>query len=154
MNKVILCGRLTADPEVRYAREDLAIANFAVAVDRKFKKDGEPTADFLRCVAFGKTAETIEKFFSKGRKILLEGHIQTGSYTKDDGSKVYTTDVVVESFYFVESKNDSGNGSEETQQSAPRQNKAGNSGGGSKGGKAKKDEYPEGFEALEDELPF
>lgn len=155
MNKVILCGRLTADPEVRYAREDLAIATFTVAVDRKFKKEGEATADFLRCVAFGKTAEIIEKYFIKGRKILLEGHIQTGSYTKDDGSKAYTTDVVVESFYFVENKNDSGNGSgEETQQSAPRQNKARNAGGGSKGGKAKKDEYPEGFEAIEDELPF
>lgn len=106
MNKAILVGRLVADADVRYSADNNAIARFTLAVDRKFKRDNEPTADFITCVAFGKTAEFIEKYFSKGKKIGLTGHIQTGSYTNKDGAKVYTTDVVVEECEFVESKGD------------------------------------------------
>lgn len=105
MNKVQLVGRLSRDPEVRYTQGEnsMAIARFTVAVDRRFKKDGEQTADFISCVAFGKTAEFIERFFSKGRKIGLVGHIQTGSYDNKDGQKVYTTDVYVDECEFVDS---------------------------------------------------
>lgn len=106
MNKVILMGRLTRDPEVRYTQGDnaSAVARFSLAVDRKFKKDGEQTADFISCVAFGKTGEFIEKYGRKGTKFVVEGRIQTGSYTNKDGQKVYTTDVVVEQVEFAESK--------------------------------------------------
>ncbi len=106
MNKVILMGRLTRDPEVRYTQSDnaSAVARFSLAVDRRFKKDGEQTADFINCVAFGKTGEFIEKYGRKGTKFVVEGRIQTGSYTNKDGQKVYTTDVVVEQVEFAESK--------------------------------------------------
>lgn len=106
MNKVILMGRLTRDPEVRYTQGDnaSAVARFSLAIDRKFKKDGEQTADFISCVAFGKTGEFIEKYGRKGTKFVVEGRIQTGSYTNKDGQKVYTTDVVVEQVEFAESK--------------------------------------------------
>lgn len=104
MNKVVLIGRFTRDPEVRYTDQGLSIARFTLAVDRRFKKDGQPDADFPGCVAFGKTAEFIEKYFHKGMKIGVCGRIQTGSYTNNDGVKIYTTDVVVEESYFVESK--------------------------------------------------
>lgn len=106
MNKVILMGRLTRDPEVRYTQGDnaSAVARFSLAVDRRFKKDGEQTADFISCVAFGKTGEFIEKYGHKGTKFVVEGRIQTGSYTNKDGQKVYTTDVVVEQVEFAESK--------------------------------------------------
>lgn len=103
MNKVILMGRLTRDPEVRMSG-DTAVARFSLAVDRRFKKDGEQTADFINCVAFGKTGEFIEKYGRKGTKFVVEGCIQTGSYTNKDGQKVYTTDVVVEQVEFAESK--------------------------------------------------
>ena len=103
MNKVILMGRLTRDPEVRMSG-DTAVARFSLAVDRRFKKDGEQTADFINCVAFGKTGEFIEKYGRKGTKFVVEGRIQTGSYTNKDGQKVYTTDVVVEQIEFAESK--------------------------------------------------
>lgn len=106
MNKVQLVGRLTKDAEVRYATTDtsMAIARFTVAVDRKVKKEGEQTADFISCVAFGKIAQFVEKYFAKGNRIGLCGHIQTGSYTDKDGNKVYTTDVIVDEAEFVESK--------------------------------------------------
>lgn len=107
MNKVILMGRLTKDPEIRYGGEknDKAVARFNLAVDRRFKREGdEQTADFISCVAFGKTAEFLEKYARKGTKFVVEGHIQTGSYTNKDGNKVYTTDVMVESVEFAESK--------------------------------------------------
>lgn len=103
MNKVILMGRLTRDPEVRMSG-DTAVARFSLAVDRRFKKDGEQTADFINCVAFGKTGEFIEKYGRKGTKFVVDGRIQTGSYTNKDGQKVYTTDVVVEQVEFAESK--------------------------------------------------
>lgn len=106
MNKCVLMGRLTRDPEVRYTQGDnaSAVARFSLAVDRKFKKDGDQTADFINCVAFGKTGEFIEKYGHKGTKFVVEGRIQTGSYTNKDGQKVYTTDVVVEQVEFAESK--------------------------------------------------
>ena len=109
MNKVILIGRLVADPEVRYSQGENAtcIARYRLAVDRRFKKDGEQTADFINCVAFGKNGEFAEKYLSKGMKIAVIGRIHTGSYTNQDGQKVYTTDVVVEEHEFCESK---GNG--------------------------------------------
>ena len=109
MNKVLEIGRLTRDPDVRYANSGTTIASFTIAVDRRFKKEGEPSADFISCKAFGKTAEFIEKYFHKGMKIAIEGRIQTGSYQKDDGSKVYTTDVICEAVEFVESKQSSEN---------------------------------------------
>lgn len=107
MNKVILMGRLTRDPDVKYTAGDnpMAIARYTLAVDRRFKKENEATADFISCVAFGKAAEFAEKYFRQGIRIVVSGRIQTGSYTNRDGNKVYTTDVVVEEQEFAESKN-------------------------------------------------
>lgn len=111
MNKVILMGRLTRDPEVRYAQgSNSAVARYSLAVDRRFKRDGDADADFINCVAFGKSAEFAEKYLKKGTKILATGRIQTGSYTNKDGQKVYTTDVVVEDQEFAESKNSQSSG--------------------------------------------
>lgn len=106
MNKVILIGRLTRDPEVRYSAGEnaLAIARYTLAVDRKFRRDGEQSADFISCVCFGKSAEFAEKYFHQGLKIAVVGRIQTGNYTNKDGNKVYTTDVFVEEQEFAESK--------------------------------------------------
>ena len=106
MNKVILMGRLTRDPEVRYSQGEnpLAIARFTLAVDRRFKRDGEASADFINCVAFGRQAEHTERFYRQGLKVVVTGRIQTGSYTNKDGVKVYTTEVVVEAQEFAESK--------------------------------------------------
>lgn len=103
MNKVILVGRLTRDPETRQAGET-TVTRFSLAVDRRFKQDGGQAADFPSCVAFGKTAEFISKYFHKGMKIALEGRIQTGDYTDKDGVKHYTTDVIAEAVEFAESK--------------------------------------------------
>lgn len=111
MNKVILMGRLTRDAEIRYSQGEnsTAIARFTMAVDRRFRRDNdEQTADFIGCVAFGRTAEFLERFGRKGTKFVLEGRIQTGSYTNKDGQRVYTTDVVAENVEFAESKNASG----------------------------------------------
>lgn len=106
MNKVILMGRLTRDPEVRYSAGEnaLAIARYTLAVDRRFRRDGEASADFIPCVAFGRAAEFAEKYFRQGLKIAVTGRIQTGSYTNREGQKVYTTEVVVEDQEFAESK--------------------------------------------------
>lgn len=118
MNKVILMGRLTRDPEVRYSQGDnsMAIARYSLAVDRRYKRDGdEQTADFINCVAFGKSGEFAEKYLHKGTKIVVVGRIQTGSFTNKDGQRVYTTDVVVEEHEFAESKNNgSGAGTSNT----------------------------------------
>ena len=103
MNKVMLMGRLTKDPEVRTG-ESTTVARYTLAVNRKFKKDGEPAADFISCVVFGRSAEFTEKYFRKGMQVAISGRIQTGSYTNKDGNKVYTTDVVVEEQEFAESK--------------------------------------------------
>ena len=107
MNKVILMGRLTRNPEVRYGtgENSTAVARYTIAVDRRFKRDGEQNADFIGCVAFGRNAEFAEKYLRQGTKVVLTGRIQTSSYTNRDGQKVYTTDVVVEEVEFAESKN-------------------------------------------------
>lgn len=107
MNKVILIGRLTRDPEVRYSQSEkpLAIARYSLAVDRKFKREGEPDADFINCVAFGSNGEFAEKYFRKGMKVTITGRIQTGSYNdRETGKTVYTTDIVVEEQEFCEKK--------------------------------------------------
>lgn len=106
INKTILLGRLTADPDIRYTQgnKPMCIARFTLAVDRRFKRDGEPSADFINCVAFGKSGEFAEKYYKKGIKIAVTGRIQTGSYTNKDGQKVYTTDVIIEEQEFAESK--------------------------------------------------
>ena len=105
MNCVQLMGRMVADPEVRYSNEGSSVARFRLAVDRQYKREGGETADFISCVAFGKAAEGIEKYFRKGQRIIITGRIQTGSYTNNDNQKVYTTDVIVEHWEFCESKN-------------------------------------------------
>ncbi len=107
MNKVILIGRLTRDPDIRYSQGEnsTAVARYTLAVDRRFRRDGEQSADFISCVAFGRAAEFAEKYFHQGIKIAITGRIQTGSYTNRDGVKVYTTDVIVEEQEFAESKN-------------------------------------------------
>ena len=107
MNKVILMGRLTRDPDVRYSAGEsgTSVARYTLAVDRRFnKRDGEATADFISCVAFGRSAEFAEKYFHQGMRVLITGRIQTGSYTNKDGQKVYTTDVIVEDQEFADSK--------------------------------------------------
>lgn len=139
MNKVILIGRLTKDPEVRYSQGNTAtaIARYTLAVDRRFKRENEPSADFINCVVFGKAAEFTEKYLSKGTKVAVIGRIQTGSYTNKDGQTVYTTDVVVEDQEFAESK---GSGSSEA--SAPRQTASNNM------------DFMNVQDGLEEELPF
>ena len=107
MNKVHLIGRLTRDVEARYMQDQTCVARYTLAVDRRFKKDGEQTADFIHCVVFGKNGEFAEKYLKKGTKIAVTGRIQTGNYTNKDGVKVYTTDVIVEEQEFCESKNTS-----------------------------------------------
>lgn len=112
MNKAFLIGRLTRDPEVRYSQngdQQMCIARYTLAVDRRGqKKEGQQTADFISCVAFGKNGEFAEKYLKQGTKIAVSGRIQTGSYTNKDGQKVYTTDVVVEEQEFAESKSSEG----------------------------------------------
>ena len=128
MNKVILMGRLTRDPDIRYSagENSTAVARYTLAVDRRFRRDGEQTADFISCVAFGRTAEFAEKYFHQGIRIVISVRIQTGSYTNRDGVKVYTTDVVVEEQEFAESKSASaensggfGGGYRQSQAAAP-----------------------------------
>ena len=148
MNKVILMGRLTRDPEVRYSAGDnsLAIARYTLAVDRRFKRDGEATADFISCVAFGRAAEFAEKYFRQGIKIAISGRIQTGSYTNKDGHKVYTTEVIVEEQEFAESK------------AAAAQNENRGSSTGNTPRPAPASDPGDGFmdipDAIEEELPF
>ena len=121
MNKVILIGRLTKDTETRVSQGDnpTYITRYTLAVDRKFKRDGEPSADFINCVAFGKSAEFAEKYFFKGMKVAITGRLQTGSYTNKDGQKVYTTDVVIEDQEFAESKQANEQHHEQSAQSSP-----------------------------------
>lgn len=113
MNKVILMGRLTRDPNVRYtqqnsSQESMCVARYTLAVDRRGARDGQQSADFISCVAFGKNGEFVEKYLKQGTKIVVTGRIQTGSYTNRDGQKVYTTDVVIEEQEFAESKKAAG----------------------------------------------
>ena len=128
MNKVILVGRLTRDPEVRYSQGDsaTAVARYTLAVDRRFKRDNEATADFIQCVVFGRSAEFAEKYFRQGMRVSISGRIQTGSYTNRDGVKVYTTEVVVEEQEFAESRAESeaNRGNYRSQQPSGRQAQA------------------------------
>lgn len=121
MNKVVLVGRIVRDPEVRYSQGEnpTAVARYTIAVDRRFKRDGEPTADFINCVTFGKSAEFVEKYFRKGLRISISGRITTNSYTNKDGIKVYTTEVTVEEQEFAESKAESEANKTSNQQSVP-----------------------------------
>lgn len=143
MNKVVLMGRLTKDPVVRYSQGEntLAIARYTLAVDRRYKKDDGPTADFISCVVFGKSAEFTEKYFRKGTKITVSGRIQTGSYTNNEGQKVYTTEVVVEEQEFAESK---ANSSADTYQ-APSNGGAGNT---------NNNDFVSIPDGVDDEIPF
>lgn len=135
MNKVCLMGRLTRNPEVRYSNGEnsLVVARWTLAVDRRFHRDGEATADFISCVAFGKAAEHAEKYYKQGMRIAIVGRIQTGSYTNREGQKVYTTEVVVEEQEFAESKRGS------SPQPAPQQDA---------------DEFMNIPEGIDEELPF
>lgn len=142
MNKVILMGRLTRDPETRYTQGEspVAISRYTLAVDRKYKRDGEQGADFPNCVVFGKGAEFAEKYLKQGTKIAVTGRIQTGSYTNRNGQKVYTTEVVVEDQEFAESKNAQGSVAPAKPESTTR------------------DDIPDGFmdipDGIDEELPF
>lgn len=163
MNKVILMGRLTRDAEVKYAQNGngSAVGRFSLAVDRRFKREGdEQTADFINCVAFGKTAEFLERFGKKGVKFAVEGRIQTGSYVNKEGQRVYTTDVVVESMEFAESRQNNpagGNGQPQNQSynqqpnynQAPPQNQGYNY---QQPPQAPVDDF--GFGSIDSELPF
>ena len=156
MNSVVLMGRLTKDPEVRYTQssEPVCIASYTLAVDRMKKaREGEPTADFIRCVAFGKLGEHAKKYYHQGIKVCIRGRIQTGSYTNRDGQKVYTTDVVVESQEFAESKS-SGSG-----QRAQGDGYSANQYGGGYSGSSQQAQDNDGFmnipDGVDDEaLPF
>ena len=151
MNKVILIGRLCADPEVRYSQNQnqTAVARYRLAVDRRYKRDREQTADFIPCVAFGKAAEFAEKYLRQGTKIAITGRIQTGSYTNKDGQKIYTTDVVVEEQEFAESKNAGGNNGG---YSAPQHNNPAPSANTSDLGSA--DGFMNIPDGIDEELPF
>lgn len=127
MNKVILMGRLTRDPDVRYSQGEkaTAIARYTLAVDRRFKQEGQPSADFINCLALGRNGEFAEKYLHKGTKVVVVGSWQTGSYTNKDGNKVYTNDCLIESCEFAESKSTAGNSNNNAEQPS---NFAGNDG--------------------------
>ncbi|MCR5055038.1 MAG: single-stranded DNA-binding protein [Lachnospiraceae bacterium] len=142
MNKIILMGRLTRDPEIRYgAQNNTAVARFSIAVDRRFKREGQPTADFFNCTAFGKQGEFVEKYLKKGTKILLDGELQNDNYTNKEGQMVYGMQIIANSIEFAESKNAQGGGSDYAQ---PDMAPAGDAGDGFMN-------IPDG---IEEELPF
>lgn len=150
MNKVILMGRLTRDPDVKYTAGDnpMAIARYTLAVDRRFKRDGEATADFISCIAFGRAAEFAEKYFRQGIRIVVSGRIQTGSYTNRDGNKVYTTDVVVEEQEFAENKNSAaGNSNAQSNTAAGQQSE-------NQGVSIDADGFMNIPDGIDEELPF
>ena len=121
MNKIILCGRLTKDPEVRYSQgaTQTAVARVSLAVNRKWKREGEPEADFFNCTAFGKQAEFIEKYLKKGSKVLVSGRVQNDNYTNKDGQKVYAVNIMIEEIEFAESKNAGQQDTNQRQQDRP-----------------------------------
>ena len=147
MNKVVLIGRLTRDPDLKYiASTGTAVTNITLAVDRAFKKEGRPEADFLRCVCYGKTAETIATYFSKGRLIAVSGRIETGSYDKDN-VKVFTTDIIIEDFQFLESK---GTGS-----NSPVKNNGSDQGPSNFGNSSSNSNYTDDITPVDDgDIPF
>jgi len=118
MNRVIFMGRLTRDPEVRYSsgESSMAVARYTLAIDRAIKKQGEQSADFINCVAFSKAAEFAEKYFRQGMRVLVSGRLQTGNYTNREGQKVYTTDVILDSQEFADSKGESAGGGSKKQE--------------------------------------
>ena len=140
MNKVILMGRLTRDPEVRY-NGDMAIARMSIAVDRRFKKEGEPEADFFNLTAFRKTAEMAEKYLKKGTKVVIDGEIRNDNYTNKEGVKVYGTQILVNSIEFAESKSAASAASTASAPAAPAPAPAG-------------DEFMSIPEGIDEELPF
>ena len=159
MNKAILMGRLTRDPEIRYTNGDnqMCIARYTLAVDRRFNRGNDnDSADFIPCVAFGKAGEFVEKYLKKGTKIAVTGRIQTGSYTNRDGVKVYTTEVVVEEQEFAESRNAASGGS--SAPSAAAQTAAKSSGGQNASKQEYRQETMDGFmnipDGIDEELPF
>lgn len=161
MNKVILMGRLTRDPEIRYSQGEnsMAIARYTLAVDRRFNRNGdENSADFIGCVAFGKSAEFAERYLHKGTKIVVTGRIQTGSYTNKDGVRVYTTDVVVEDQEFAESKNSASNNDGGYNNAGFGNSNYGNSGYGSAPARPQPAAAGDGFmnipDGIDEELPF
>lgn len=121
MNKIILCGRLTKDPEVRYSQgaTQTAVARVSLAVNRKWKREGEPEADFFNCTSFGKQAEFIEKYLRKGSKVLISGRVQNDNYTNKDGQKVYAVNIMIEEIEFAESKNAGQQDTNQRQQDRP-----------------------------------
>jgi single-strand DNA-binding protein len=127
MNKVMLMGRLTRDPEVRYGQSgnQTAVARFSIAVDRRFKREGQPDADFFNCTAFGKQAEFVERYLRKGTKMVVIGSIQNDNYTNREGQKVYSVQIVVDEMEFAESKNAAGEGSEYRPSARPEPSAAG-----------------------------
>ena len=144
MNNVSLVGRLVRDPEVRYGQnESVSVAKFSLAVERRFKRDGEPTVDFINCTVFGKSAEFTEKYFRKGMRVAITGRIQTGSYKNKDGQTVFTTEIIVESQEIAQSK------SESNESFTANNAEAGKSPYGSSG-----DDFMSIPEGSEDELPF
>ena len=153
MNKVILMGRLTRDPEVRYSQgaNQTAIARFSVAVDRRFKREGEPTADFFNCTSFGRQAEFVERYLHKGTKVVLSGRVQNDNYTNKEGQMVYSVQIMVEDIEFAESKNAAGGG-----------NEGGYNNGGGFGGGQNSAPAPSGAgdgfmnipDGIDEELPF
>jgi len=155
MNKVILMGRLTRDPEVRYGQgaSQTAVARFSVAVDRRFKREGEPEADFFNCTAFGKQAEFVERYLHKGIKIVLVGRVQNDNYTNKDGQMVYSVRIMVDEIEFAESKNASaGNGG---YGSGGGYNNSGYAGGGSApAASGAGDGFMNIPDGIEEELPF
>nr|DAI96308.1 MAG TPA: Single strand binding protein [Caudoviricetes sp.] len=165
MNKVILLGRLTKDPDVRQSQgaEPVTIARYTLAVNRRGKKQEGQQADFISCVAFGKAGEFAEKYLHKGTKICVSGRIQTGSYIRQDGTKAYTTDVVIEEQEFAESKADSGRSAMDDQMAAmyagadSRQNQRGQQGGDGQQGSWEQSAM-DGFlnipDGIDEELPF
>lgn len=163
MNSVCLVGRLTRDPELRYtASTGNAMARFTVAVNRRLSKEkrmemeqkGQPTADFIGCVAWGMTAELIGKYFTKGKEIAVTGRIQTGSYEAQDGSRRYTTDVVVDSFDFIGSSSQGGPGQMDSGMGMNQSNFGGNT---SQGGFSSGNDFGMGDDAFpidDDDIPF
>ena len=153
MNKVILMGRLTRDPEVRYSQgaSQTAVARFSVAVDRRFKREGEPDADFFNCTSFGRQAEFVERYLHKGTKVVLSGRVQNDNYTNKDGQMVYSVRIMVDEIEFAESKNASGGGND------GGYNNGGGFGGGSSNAPAPSG-AGDGFmnipDGIDEELPF
>lgn len=149
MNSVILLGRLTKDPEVRYTNSNMAVARFSLAIDRP-AKDGEKKADFPNIVVFGKQAENCERYLHKGQRAAVEGRLQTGSYERQDGSKVYTTDVVANRVEFIDWKTDdlSDKNTYDDKQYENAENTADIE------RQSHTADVPAGFEALDDDIPF